>query len=924
VHGGVKFYHGSAKAARGYLEADRSRVDDYYLAEGTGLASHYVAAPAGAGVDGDTAVQPGRCVPAVRVLGVLDGPAYERWVAGYTETGQTKGRLRKDADGIRFFEVLVNGPKTWSLAAALHPAVAAAYDAAQERAAREIIGWLAEHSTTRVGPRGRQVQVPVERLEAAVIRHYTSRAGDPHRHLHLQVNARVFAADGWRGLHSRGLVDSIEAINGIGHAAVACDGEFRQVLAAHGYTVDAESGEVRELAPYAGAFSARAAQIGRNIDRYEAEWRAEHPGVEPDPRLRQTWDRRAWAQARPGKVVPTDGHQLEQRWIAELVELGFTPPARPAQMPVLPVGGLDRDAVVELTLSRLGARRSGWNAADIRGQVEKILALAGIVTDPGVRGELAEDLTARTVRRCVRLLDRDDLPEHVRSFTSPKVLAVECDLVARLAARAEQPTARVRVGEVVARRRLDPAQRQVVAALAGTGRLLVIEGAAGAGKTTALAAAADVLEMQHQRLIVVTPTLKAARVAAHEVDAEAFSAAWLVHQHGYRWDADGRWARRRVERHELDPGARLLPGDVLLVDEAGMLDQDTADALLTVADETGARVAFVGDRHQLPAVGRGGVLDLAARWAPPEAHLELEAVHRFTDPAYAQLSLLMRTGQDPGQVFDALLARGQIIVHATEVERLHALTHQDNGDHADRTGDGAATAGRGLILADTREQVAALNAAIRDHRHATDRARTGPVVTTGRGEQIGVGDRVATRRNDRDLAVANRDTWTVTSVHDDGALEVSGRNGHRTLPADYVAEHVELAYATTIYGAQGETVQTAHLLIGEATGAAAAYVGMTRGRQHNTAHLVADSPEEARRQWIGVFGRDRADLGPAHAAHLAAEDIATYGPTARRSRRQRLDESELDRPSQTRRPRRPLEPPEPYRPPSPGGRGIGL
>ena len=92
---------------------------------------------------------------------------------------------------MRFVEVVVNGPKTWSLAAALHPEIAAAYDAAQDRAAAEIIGWLAEHATTRVGPRGRQVQVPVEQIEAAVVRHYTSRAGDPHRHLHLQINARV-------------------------------------------------------------------------------------------------------------------------------------------------------------------------------------------------------------------------------------------------------------------------------------------------------------------------------------------------------------------------------------------------------------------------------------------------------------------------------------------------------------------------------------------------------------------------------------------------------------------------------------------------------------------------------------------------------------------------------------------------------------
>lgn len=149
------------------------------------------------------------------------------------------------------------------------------------------------------------------------MRHYTSRAGDPHRHLHLQINARAYAAGAWRGLHSVGVVDSIEAINGIGHAAVVCDPEFRRVLAAHGYTLDPETGEVAQLAPYAGSFSARAAQITRNIDRYEAQWRSENPDGEPDgepgPTLRRAWDRRAWAQARPDptrsclRVEPSSG-----------------------------------------------------------------------------------------------------------------------------------------------------------------------------------------------------------------------------------------------------------------------------------------------------------------------------------------------------------------------------------------------------------------------------------------------------------------------------------------------------------------------------------------------------------------------------------------------------------------------------------------
>ena len=661
MQGGVKFYRGNPAAARNYLEADRCRPDDYYLTEGTGLAARYVviASPNG-----------GR--PAVALADRLDGPAYERWVAGLDPvTGEPKGRLRTDNRALRFVEVVVNGPKTWSLAAALHPEIADAFDAAQERAAVEVIGWLAEHSTTRVGPRGRQVQVPVEQLEATVVRHYTSRAGDPHRHLHLQFNARVFAAGRWRGLHSVGVVDSIGAINGIGHAAMACDPQFRQILATHGYVLDPDTAEIRQLAPYAGAFSARAAQIARNIERYEARWRDEHPDEEPGPALRRGWDQRAWAQARPDKVVPTEGMDLTGRWVAELFELGFTPPTGPVPFEATPIGAIHRDAVSTLALTRLAQRRSAWNLADIRGEVERIIASVDVVAAGGVRRELTEDLTTRTAGRCVRLLSRADAPEHVRTLTSHSVLQVEDDLVRRLAARAEARSAMRPVGQVVAGQQLDRTQQVAVALLVGTAPLLVVEGAAGTGKTTALAATRRVLEAWSHRLVVVTPTLKAARVAEQQVGGEAFSAAWLIHQHGYRWDEDGH--RGRVAA-EPAPEARLRPGDLLLVDEAGMLDQDTALALLTIADETGARIGFAGDRHQLPAVGRGGVLDHATRWCRPEAHVELETLHRFRDPEYAALSLLMRTGERPGEVFDALVQRGEIVVHPSEAQRQNALT----------------------------------------------------------------------------------------------------------------------------------------------------------------------------------------------------------------------------------------------------------
>ncbi|PZS20133.1 MAG: TrwC relaxase, partial [Pseudonocardiales bacterium] len=127
MHGGMKTFRDSPADARHYVEADRARADDYYLAEDTGIAERYVASPAAG----------------VRRLKPLTGDGYEAWVAGVDpDTGQPKGRLRNDARAVRFVEVTVNGPKSWSLAAELHPDISAAYDAAQERAASQIIGWL--------------------------------------------------------------------------------------------------------------------------------------------------------------------------------------------------------------------------------------------------------------------------------------------------------------------------------------------------------------------------------------------------------------------------------------------------------------------------------------------------------------------------------------------------------------------------------------------------------------------------------------------------------------------------------------------------------------------------------------------------------------------------------------------------------------
>ena len=360
----------------------------------------------------------------------------------------------------------------------------------------------------------------------------------------------------------------------------------------------------------------------------------------------------------------------------------------------------------------------------------------------------------------------------------------------------------------------------------------------------------------------------------------ATSVAALVYAHGWRWNDDGVWTR--LNPGDTDPmtggvytgpprKAVLSQGERVIVDEAGMLDQDTAIALLTVCAEAGATVALVGDRAQLAAVGRGGVLDIAAQLRGRT--FDMAEVHRFTDPEYADLTLQMRDGRNPGQVFDRLAALGLVRLHASSDElRDHIAQERQDGD---------------AVTVTSNDDAQAVNSRIRDERVRRGEVDDHRTVSGSDGLPIGAGDLIQTRKNNTGLGVANRQQWIVQHVADDGALSVleagSGRKRQRTvrLPAEYVAEHAHSSYAATSYGVQGATVEGSHTLLTDVTSAASVYVGMTRGRESNLLHVVAENQAEARAQFVAAMERDRADRGLADATQCAAEEVAglvEHGP----------------------------------------------
>jgi hypothetical protein len=65
------------------------------------------------------------------------------------------------------------------------------------------------------------------------------------------------------------------------------------------------------------------------------------------------------------------------------------------------------------------------------------------------------------------------------------------------------------------------------------------------------------------------------------------------------------------------------------------------------------------------------------------------------------------------------------------------------------------------------------------------------------------------------------------------------------VPAAYLEENAELAYAGNVYVAQGRTVDTAHLVVSQGMTRDLLYVGMTRGRERNQAHVVTGPADPA-------------------------------------------------------------------------------
>lgn len=806
----------------------------------------------------------------------LDEEQLRAWISGIDPvTGETRGRRKEAENAHLFYDLGVTAQKTYSLAGVLHPKLKAELDALMDRIGDAQIGLLHERLEARAGAGGKN-RVGISRLEVVKLSHEASRSLDPHRHEHLWINAKVLCEDGkWRALDSTQLMTMSTLLNAKRAEMLNSDVQWREALARFGYTLNAD-GEIAELAHAAGHMSKRNAQIRANVAKLEREWREANPGKEPSAKMREMWDRRAWAMDRPAKDEAQDPETWVERIRAELADLDpalleHHDPAGPVV--VTAAEDIDVEVLIENALEELNARaqrhQDRVSLVDIEAMAVQALADTCAVLDPREREELCEQIRQGVLEQCELLTDVDltDIPSHVRVLRAREVGEARREVIGRAAVRSAtmhtDALSEDALVEAVASVKTETEERgerfhdlneeqiEAVRAIGGKASLVTVEGPAGAGKTTMLTVAERALRAHGQCMHVFAPAKNAALVAEMEIGGVTGNSLHsLLRAHGYTWqDEQGHtvWEHttpaRIPERFDLD--AR----DVIVVDEAGMIDMHAMRALMQVADKTGAKVVLVGDPEQITPVGHAGGMGLIQNELPEDAKLTLGQVHRFRNAdgtpntTYADFSLRLRTATTDTEAEQAatwLAEHGHITPETDRTIHIERMAREWMHHHG--KGDTVA------LMASRNEDVDQINTLVQAARVRAGQLPRESVMEGARGQDLHVGDFVRSVRNaefSNGAEVANGETWRIEAVRD-GRISLRGGRDERqiTVPVSY-APDLRLSYASTLHAAQGRTVTHALTLMDETTSAEALYVGMTRGKRSNALLVEADTVEGA-------------------------------------------------------------------------------
>ena len=322
--------------------------------------------------------------------------------------------------------------------------------------------------------------------------------------------------------------------------------------------------------------------------------------------------------------------------------------------------------------------------------------------------------------------------------------------------------------------------------------MTVITGGPGTGKTTVVQTIIRLAEQEGLRILLCAPTGRAAKRLAETTQRKAKTIHRLL-------IPDGRQGRIQVFEYNE---TKLLPADLVIVDEVSMLDMEMMYHLLS-ALKPQCRCILVGDADQLPSVGAGAVLhDIIASGQVPV--VRLDTIFRQQEGGRIVTNAhLINSGRLPVVNEDPEFRFVEIEDEAQGAEKISALYNSELLE----TGDKFAV----QVLSPMYKNPCGV-----DNLNQLIQGRFNPPAEE-KGELKGknvifrVGDKVMQKHNDYEKGVFNGDIGEIFAIQKD---MVYVRYPEQDVKYEgQEVDEITLAYAITVHKSQGSEYHTVIMVL---------------------------------------------------------------------------------------------------------------
>jgi conjugative relaxase-like TrwC/TraI family protein len=619
----------------------------------------------------------GKGSEALGLRGAVEKDQFEAILNGVLPTGEAVGQTenRKLATDLTF-----SMPKSASIMA--YVAGDERILAAHMKSVQKAIGFIernfAEARTYEKNPKG-EPQL-TGNVVAALFAHDTSRALDPQGHIHAIIANLTQDKDGkWRALHNGEIWKNNTVIGQAYHAAFRAElqklGYETEAIGKHGsFEIKGVPIEVRE------EFSTRSAQIKEKIealgiksdygkDQATLSTRDDKLNVEDKGALVQDWKERGAAMGFDGKALHQEALSRSQEksgfgesitrvveHVAERVGRLFksNDPMVSSPMRAMFMQGdvIKAEHATAAAIRHLSEREAAFDKSDI-----KRAALGFQIKGLEVEGvEQRIEVLLKEGKLIPGISERAD--GHFKMVTTPQALKMEQGILDGIDAgrgKGEVIVAPDKVidaiGAVTAERPLNAGQTAAAVMILSSGdKITLVQGVAGAGKSTMINAVARIAEGEGKEVLglafqnKMVADLKGAATLGEDgtkkgIDAQTIASFVNAHHNGARLGAGPRYEASKM----------VLENKILLVDEASMVSSKDMLKLNEIAHGYGISLHYIGDRQQLSATEQGKSYAVAQEHGAPMARMDdnlrqansplLLAVAGLTNEGYASAAI---------------------------------------------------------------------------------------------------------------------------------------------------------------------------------------------------------------------------------------------------------------------------------------------